>query len=128
MYSISLSHNSENKKINLFEQTADRIRSAQTIDELERIRSESKTLPLFANDRIKLLELYNARYAILQSEKPFGVPIQRAPAKPTVLDVTTEEERRRKAQQKLTAPATTRLSRFGVEERAGRYYPVQRRW
>lgn len=126
---------------NIFQQTADKIRSAQTLGELETIRNEMNTIPLFANEKSKLLELYSSRYSILTRERLFGVPIPpKQQEKPRILGAPTrqqqfEEEQRRKAeaekrargQQKLTAGAagSKRLFEFGIKERAQRYYKPQ---
>jgi hypothetical protein len=113
--------------INTFDQTTQRIRAARTLEELQTIKNEINTLPLFANERVKLLELYNTRYSLLLSEKPFGTQIQLPATKPVFIGGLTPKEQRKKAQQKLSTPPPRRLSEFGIGERAQRYYLQQRR-
>ncbi len=112
--------------VNVFNQTAQRIREAKTLDELQTIRNQINTLPLFANERVKLIELYNTRYSLLLEERPFGARVQAQPAKPVFLGGLTPKEQLKKAQQKLTAPQARRLTEFGIKERVPMYYAMQR--
>jgi hypothetical protein len=113
--------------INTYDRTTQRIREARTLEELQIIKNEINTLPLFANERVNLLELYNTRYSLLLSEKPFGTQTHLPAIKPVFIGGLTPQEQRKKAQQKLSTPPARRLSEFGIGERAQRYYIPQRR-
>jgi hypothetical protein len=118
-----------------------KLQLAKSFDELQLIKNEITFLPLPQADKNQLIDIFNKRYSILTTQRPFGMPIPiKQREKPMILGAPTpqqqfeaeqrikaEREKKARGQKTLTSAGSKKLFEFGVEERAQRHYRVQNR-